>query len=127
MSDEQLDDDALFGVAELRLDRRAGRAEQALHAALKAGATDQTLLPVDAALAAAALIAARALDDADTMRDRKAAGYLIAQSLGGYREALHALRLPAAPPSGGVPLPAPGGAGTGGWSDELRGIFGGAE
>lgn len=117
------DDGALFGVAELRLELRAGRAEKALHAAAAAGESDGTLLATDAALLAAALIAARALDEADRVGGIKG-GYLIAQSLTGYRETLHALRLPTAIVPGGVPLPSPDQGQAPEW---LRDAFGTAE
>lgn len=91
---------ALFDVPELAADpARLGRVEAAVYAALRAGADAGTVLPEDAGLAAGALVAARALDVADRMMSNptqaKAAGYLVAQLLTPYREALHALRLPA--------------------------------
>jgi hypothetical protein len=114
------DDGALFDVPELRLEQRAGRAERALHAAAAAGERDGTLLPTDAALLAAALFAARALDEADRVGGIKG-GYLIAQSLTGYREALHALRLPTAIAPGAVPLPTGKQSGTPSWVSDTFG------
>jgi hypothetical protein len=87
------DGGALFELPELAVDARAGRCEAALHRALAAGIEDGTVVDVDAGLAAAALVAARALDRADRM-DKPA--YAVAALLTPYREALHALRLPAA-------------------------------
>lgn len=93
MSDKT-DEGALFEVPELVLDeRRAGRCEAALHRSLTVAAGDGTVVDVDAGLAAAALVAARALDRAERM-DKPA--YAVAALLTPYREALHALRLPAA-------------------------------
>jgi hypothetical protein len=84
-----------------------GPAEAALRVAVTAATEAGRLDPeVDGPLAAAALVAARALDNADRVGGLKG-GYLVAQSLTGYRECLHALRLPTAIAPGGVPLPKP--------------------
>jgi hypothetical protein len=88
------DGPALFDVAELRPRPREGRAEAGLRAALEAASSAAIVGPVDAALAAAALIAARALDDAETLPAHKVP-YAVAQLLPPYQRALHGLRLPA--------------------------------
>jgi hypothetical protein len=120
VSDE---DGALFGLPELVVDeRKAGRCEVALHLALTAGARDGTVVEVDAGLAAAALVAARALDRAERM-DKPA--YAVAALLTPYREALHALRLPAA--IGPAPAALPAAEGPTGTPDWLRDAFGNAE
>jgi hypothetical protein len=85
---------ALFGVEELGPLPNARRAEAGLARALEAAAASAVIGPVDAALAAAALIAARALDRAEAQHD-KTAIYAIAQLLPPYQRALHGLRLPA--------------------------------
>ena len=117
------DGGALFELPELVLDeRKAGRCEVALHRALSAGIDAGTVVDIDAGLAAAALVAARALDRAERM-DKPA--YAVAALLTPYREALHALRLPAAITPGGAPLPATDG--QPGVPDWLRDAFGNAE
>lgn len=115
--------DALFGLTELSPSpaARPGGCEVALHRALAAGVADGTVLEVDAGLAAAALVAARALDQADRMSKP---AYAVAALLTPYRETLHALRLPAAIVPGGPALPQPGPAETPEW---LRDAFGRAE
>lgn len=116
------DGGALFDLPELTVDRRAGRCEVSLHHALAAGIADGTVVGVDAGLAAAALVAARALDRADRM-DK--AAYAVAALLTPYREALHALRLPAAIGPAPAALPTP--EGQSGAPDWLRDAFGSAE
>jgi hypothetical protein len=120
MSDE---DGALFELPELVVDeRKAGRCEVALHRALQAGIGDGTVVAIDAGLAAAALVAARALDRAERM-DKPA--YAVAALLTPYREALHALRLPAPFTPGPAALPsADSPTGVPEW---LRDAFGSAE
>lgn len=103
MSDDQVDDvdaGALFGVDELHVadPAKLGRVEAGCYAALRAGTRDGIVMDVDAGLAAAALAAARRLDEAERVGIRYGdlkAGYLYAQLLGPYRELLQALRLPA--------------------------------
>jgi hypothetical protein len=124
VTDDQVaeDDGALFGVPELHVDvddDKTGRAEAALYRSLQAGAADGTLHEVDAALAAAALVAARGLDAAERgsqtvtkagqVRNTGPQPYAIAALLTPYRDALHALRLPTAiVPADSVPLPGNG-------------------
>lgn len=122
-AEEETPEAGLFDVVELREQQKAGRAEAALHRALAAAAEDGRLQPVDAALAAAALVAARALDNADRVGGLKG-GYLVAQSLTGYRETLHALRLPAATLAVPVPLPAEGHTDLSGLLGDLGNAFG---
>lgn len=119
--------EGLFGLEQLNLGPHTiGRAEAALHHAIAAGTKDGTLTDTDAALAAAALVQARALDLGDRMvtRGDKGGGYLIAQSAPGYLEALHALRLPTAIAPGPVPLPAGAAGDRPQWLDELGDAFG---
>lgn len=88
-------DDALFDVPELVLNpARCGRVEAGLQRALRAGHDAGTLVAEDAGMIGGALAAARALDGAEAIGGTKG-GYLIAQLLTSYREALHSLRLPA--------------------------------
>jgi hypothetical protein len=105
MSEEQ---GALFGVPELApVDpRRGGAAEAGLRRAIDGA---DHLIDEDAGLIGAALIAARALDAADRMPDAKR-GYLIAQLMRPYQDALAGLRLPAAVEPAGGPrgVPQPG-------------------
>lgn len=133
------DDGALFDVPEL-VDalppEKMGRAEAALYRSLRAGEQDGTLHAVDAALAAAALVAARGLDAAEhgarhvtktgQVQHTGPQPYAIAALLTPYRDALHALRLPTAIAPAGVPLPDPKPE-PGSWPDELRDLFGRAE
>jgi hypothetical protein len=83
-----------------------GRAETALVKAL--GAADH-LDDIDAGLVGAALVAARALDRAELQPGTKG-GYLVAQLLKPYQEALAGLRLPQAIAPAGMPggVPKPG-------------------
>jgi hypothetical protein len=100
------DDGALFGVSELHVDvGRVGRAEAGLARALEAAREAGTIVAEDAGLIGGALIAARALDKAERM-DKPA--YAVAALLTPYREALHALRLPAAIAPAPVRAPEPG-------------------
>lgn len=98
----------LFGVPALSAQPAGGmgRAESALMRAL--GAADH-LDDVDAGLVGAALVAARALDRAELAPGTKG-GYLVAQLLKPYQEALAGLRLPQAivPAGGAAGVPKPG-------------------
>lgn len=113
------EDGALFGVPELEVDTaKVGRVEAGLARSIDAGEKAGTLVPEDAGLIGAALVAARALDVAE--RSSKPA-YAVAALLTPYRECLAALRLPAAiapaaprPPAGGAPDT----------PDSLRDLFG---
>jgi hypothetical protein len=84
-------DGGLFAVPE----RPAGRVETGLRVAVTAGQDAGMLVDEDAGLIAAAFVAARALDRAETLPD-KSAVYAIAQLMRPYQDALNALRLPAA-------------------------------
>lgn len=99
MTDDQVDDGALFGVDELHVDAsKAGRVEAGCLHALRKGETQGVVIDLDAGLAAAALATARRLDEADRIGARYGdlkAGYLYAQLIGPYRELMQALRLPA--------------------------------
>jgi hypothetical protein len=98
----------LFGLPELSAQPAGGmgRAESALLQALKAA---DHLDDIDAGLVGAALVAARALDKAELQPGTKG-GYLVAQLLKPYQEALAGLRLPAAmlPAGGPAGVPKPG-------------------
>lgn len=107
----------LFDVDELVALPNAGRTEAGLVAALKAAADAHIVGPADAALAAAALVAARALDRAEALPD-KTAVYAVAQLLPPLQRALHGLRLPAEVTpvqEGPAELPTPTGAGAPSW------------
>jgi hypothetical protein len=113
----------LFDVPELTALPNARRAEAGLIKALEAAAASAVIGPIDAALAAGALVMARALDRAEAMPD-KSAVYALAQAFPPYQRALHGLRLPAEVAPAAVPPEAPNAAGTGAgvpeWlSDEL--------
>jgi len=98
MTDHTNDDTApaLFDVAPSpAAPTGPGRVELELDKALKAAWERQTLIDEDRGLIGGALAAARAIDNAERIGGLKG-GYLIAQALTPYREALHALRLPAA-------------------------------
>ncbi len=116
------DQPGLFGVAELAPRPDARRVEAGLHRALAAGLAGRIIGPADAALAAAALATARALDRAEALPD-KTAVYAIAQLLPPFQRALHGLRLPAELTPATVPAaepPAGEGADAGDWlSDQL--------
>lgn len=88
------DQAGLFDVDELVALPNAGRTEAGLVAALRAAVDAHIVGPSDAALAAAALVAARALDRAEALPD-KTAVYAVAQLLPPLQRALHGLRLPA--------------------------------
>lgn len=98
------DQGQLFDVPELSAPppERMGRAEAALYRSVQAGRDAGTLVGEDAALIGASLVAARGLDAAERGGVSKAGTrtgpqpYAIAALLTPYREALHALRLPAA-------------------------------
>lgn len=99
------DDDAtaLFDIPELRLDAgKRGRCEAGLMRALAAAQDDGKLLPEDAGMIGAALVAARALDQAEKFSGPKTP-YAIQAAMPSYMEALHALRLPVKV----APVPAP--------------------
>lgn len=109
----------LFDVPELVPLAGARRCEAGLYAAVAAGETDKTLDARDGALVGAALVAARALDAADTAGGPKSA-YAVAALLTAYRETLHALRLPAALSPSDVPGPTGAGS-TPQWARDLLG------
>lgn len=112
MSDVTEDQGELFGITEARPAslREPAQAERSLQRAARAAQDAGQLIDQDAALLAAAFIAARALDRCDRM-DKPA--YAVAALLTPYRETLNNLRLPAAldpvpaadpgKPSSGVP------------------------
>ena len=86
--------EALFGVEELRFDpQRRGRAEAGLMRALAAAEEAGKLIPEDAGMIGAALVAARALDQAERAGGPKTP-YAIQAAMPSYMEALHALRIP---------------------------------
>lgn len=97
MTDEQA---ALFDVPELAEPEPAamGRTEAGLYRAIQAGRDAGTLMSEDSGLIGGALVAARGLDAAERGPRGKPGPqpYAIAALLTPYREALHALRLPAA-------------------------------
>jgi hypothetical protein len=105
--------------------RAAGRVEQALGVSVAAGRDAGTLVAEDEGLIAAAFVAARALDRAETLPD-KSAVYAVAQLMRPYQDALNALRLPAALAPATPPAPEPGN-GRSGLEDLLRDSFGTAE
>ena len=93
----------LFGVEELRFDpERRGRAEAGLMAAVAAAETAGKLIPEDAGMIGAALVAARALDQAEKFSGPKTP-YAIQAAMPSLIEALYALRLPVK----AAPVPAP--------------------
>ena len=103
------DDAALFDVPELRLDAgRRGRAEAGLMRALAAAEEAGKLLPEDAGMIGAALVAARALDQAEQHSGPKTP-YAIQAAMPSYMEALHALRLPVKTAPVPPPVVAPSG------------------
>ena len=112
----------LFDVAEVVAHPRpgeVGRCERALVVALQAGAESGQLRKEDLGMIGGALIAARALDDAERWAGSKGGGpYAVAAVLTPYREVLQALRLPAATApeeGGGPPVPPDGQGGTPSW------------
>lgn len=113
----------LFDVPELAALPNAGRAEAGVSKALEAAASAAIIGPTDAGLVAAALVAARALDEAETIRGAKDRAYAVTALLPPLQRALHGLRIPAeVTPADVPPDPAPTGSGAGApdWlSDEL--------
>jgi hypothetical protein len=111
-------DDGLFAVPA----RPAGRVETGLRTAVDAGQTAGTLVAEDAGLIAAAFVAARALDRAETLPD-KSAVYAVAQLMRPFQDALNALRLPAAlaPAAPPAPSPAEGQSGVPSWVSDAFG------
>jgi hypothetical protein len=86
--------DALFDVPELYLQPDGkGRTEAGLMRALAAAEEAGKLIPEDAGMIGAALVAARALDQAEKFSGPKTP-YAIQAAMPSYMEALHALRLP---------------------------------
>lgn len=109
MSKTPAQEEGLFDVPELAPMPNAGRAEAGLYLALR---NAPHVLEVDGGLVAGALIAARALDHAETIRDPKDRAYAVTALLPPYQKALHGLgipleRSPAAGP--GTPVPTPEG------------------
>jgi hypothetical protein len=103
----------LFDVTELAVDaaaqRRVGRAEAGLMRALAAAQEDGMLLPVHAGVAGAALVAARALDQAEAHGGPKTP-YAVQAAMPSLLEACWALGIPvkvSPVPSASKPLPAP--------------------
>lgn len=118
-------DDGLFDVPELQLDpSRRGRTEAGLMRALAAAEAAGKLIPEDAGMIGAALVAARALDQAETYSGPKTP-YAIQAAMPSYMDALHSLRLPVkvAP----VPAVAPSQAAQTDSADWFRDTFGTAE
>jgi hypothetical protein len=116
------DQPGLFGVEELTSLPNARRAEAGLLRALEAAAESCIIGPADAGLVAAALVAARALDGAEAIRDPKDRAYAVTALMPPYQKALHGLRLPAEVTPASVPAeapPTPQGAGRPSWLDEL--------
>lgn len=115
--------DALFDVDELAPDpARMGRVEAALHRSLAAAEASGKLLPEDAGLAAAALVAARALDQVEANANGSKTAYAVQAVLSPYRECLHALRLPTAfAPASAAPVATGPSSGTPNWLHDLAG------
>jgi hypothetical protein len=118
----------LFDVAEVVAPARpgeVGRAERGLRRALEAGAVSGVLREEDLGMIGAALVAARALDDAERWAGSKGGGpYAVAAVLTPYREVLQALRLPAATvpeEAGSAPVPPDGQGGTPSWLGDAFG------
>lgn len=102
------DTPALFDVP--ATSTRAGVVERMFRQAVAAAQRSHVLVDEDLALIGGALTAAQALDTASQVGGLKG-GYLVAQLLTPYREALAALRLPAEVAPADQPRPpAPGGA-----------------
>lgn len=93
--------EGLFEVPQLP----AGRVAASLEVAVRAGRDAGTLVAEDEGLIAAAFVAARALDRAETLPD-KSAVYAVAQLMRPFQDALNALRLPAALTPASPPPPA---------------------
>lgn len=123
MSKTTAQEEGLFEVPELAPLPNAGRAEAGLYLALRAAERAQLLQEVDGGLVSAALIAARALDGAESIRDPKDRAYSVTALLPPYQKALHGLGIPLErAPAGGpaVPVPTPTGSGAPSWlSDEF--------
>lgn len=113
--------DALFAEPS----RPAGRVETGTRTAVAAGRDAGTLVAEDNGMIEAALLAARALDRAETLPD-KSAVYAIAQLLRPYQDAMHSLRLPTALTPATPPTPEPTNGRTG-LEELLRDSFGTAE
>jgi hypothetical protein len=113
--------DALFAEPS----RPAGRVERGTRTAVDAGVAAGTLLPEDSGMIEAALLAARALDRAETLPD-KSAVYAVAQLLRPYQDAMHSLRLPTALTPATPPAPEPSNSRSG-LEELLRDSFGTAE
>lgn len=106
MSDVIGSQPGLFDVPELSPLPNAGRVEAGLMLALRKAADDKVLLEVDGGLVAGALVAARALDGAETIRDPKDRAYSVTALLPPYQKALHGLGLPLErSPAGGPAVP----------------------
>lgn len=117
----------LFEVPELAPLPSAGRAEAGLMLALRAAQDAELLQEVDGGLVAGALIAARALDGAETIRDNKDRAYAVTALLPPYQKALHGLGIPLErAPAGGpaAPVPTPGGSGRPSWLGAVSDEFG---
>lgn len=89
------DQEGLFEVAELAALPNAGRAEAGLERALQYAAGAHLIGPADAGLVAGALVAARALDGAESIANPKDRAYAVTALLPPFQKALHGLRLPA--------------------------------
>lgn len=117
------DQGGLFDVPELAPLPNARRAEAGLTKALAEAAAAHIIGPTDAGLVAAALVAARALDGAEAIRDPKDRAYAVTALMPPLQRALHGLRIPSeVTPADVPPDPAPTGGGLGApdWlSDEL--------
>lgn len=109
MTEDQV---GLFDVPELVPLPNAGRAEAGLGRALESAVRDELVQDVDAGLVAAALIGARALDQAETIRDPKDRAYAVTALLPPYLKQLHALGLPVERAPVGGPAAGPTGGGT---------------
>jgi hypothetical protein len=111
-----VNDDAqggLFDVPELQALPNARRAEAGLMLALRAATAAGQVLEVDGGLVSAALIAARTLDEAETIRNPKDRAYAVTALLPPYQRALHGLGLPLErAPAAGPAVPVPTGEGS---------------
>lgn len=104
----------LFDVPELVPLPNARRAESGLQRALTEAEELGLIRAEDAGLIGAALIAARALDEAETIRDPKDRAYAVTALLPPFQRVLHGLRIPAEVVAAGAPrTPEPSPAGTG--------------
>jgi hypothetical protein len=112
----------LFDVPELAPLPNARRAEAGLTKALEEAAASSIIGPTDAGLVAAALVAARALDGAEAIRDPKDRAYAVTALMPPLQRALHGLRIPSEVTPADVPpeVPAASASGAASWlSDEL--------